>query len=75
MIRMVQIGVDHPHAEAYRGTLGLMRDRIEVVGFLARPEDPRTSLPGFGDVPVFRSLDELLNGVRFDAAQVMLRNN
>lgn len=75
MIRMVQIGVDHMHAEAYRGTLGLMRDRIEVVGFLARPEDPRTSLPGFEGVPVFRSMDDLLNGVQFDAAQVMLRNN
>ena len=75
MIRMVQLGVEHMHAEAYRGTLGLMRDRIEVVGFLARPEDRRTSLPGFEGVSVFRSLDELLNGVQFDAAQVMLRNN
>lgn len=75
MIRMVQIGADHMHAEAYRGTLALMRDRIEVVGFLTRPEDPRTSLPGFEGVPIFRSLDDLFNGVRFDAAQVMLRNN
>ena len=75
VIRMVQLGIDHMHAEAYRGTLGLMRDRIEIVGFLARPDDPRTSLPGFEGVPVFRSLDDLLNGVQFDAAQVMLRNN
>ena len=75
-IRMVQLGVEHPHAEAYRGTLALLANRIEVVGFLARPEDPRTSVSGpFADVPVFHSLADLLDGVRFDAAQVMLRND
>ena len=75
-VRMVQIGVEHPHAEAYRGTLALLADRIEVVGFLARADDPRTSIPGpFADVPVFRSLPDLLDSVRFDAAQVMLRND
>ena len=31
MIRMVQLGIDHPHAAAYRGTLWSLRDRIEVV--------------------------------------------
>jgi UDP-N-acetyl-2-amino-2-deoxyglucuronate dehydrogenase len=73
---MVQFGVEHPHAEAYRGTLALLADRIEVVGFLARVDDPRTEVPGpFAGVPVFHSLDDLLNGVRFDAAQVMLRND
>ena len=35
---MVQLGIDHPHAAAYRQTLALFRDRIDVVGFLARPE-------------------------------------
>lgn len=74
MVRMVQLGIEHPHAAAYRGTLGLLKDRIEVVGFLARPEDGRTELPEFPRVPVFHSFDELMNGVRFDAAQVMLRN-
>ncbi|CAN5587481.1 hypothetical protein BH09CHL1_BH09CHL1_09390 [soil metagenome] len=76
MIRMVQLGVEHPHAAAYRQTLALFRDQIEAVGFLARPEDTSTVISEpFTDVPVFRSLDDLLNGVQFDAAQVMLRNN
>ena len=59
MIRMVQIGIDHPHAAAYRGTLWALRDRIEVVGFLAREDDTTTRLDGpLADVPVFRSLDD-----------------
>jgi predicted dehydrogenase len=76
MIRMVQLGIDHPHAAAYRGTLWSLRDRIEVVGFLARPDDMTTTITGpYADVPVYRSLDELLNATRPDAAQVMLRNH
>jgi predicted dehydrogenase len=76
MIRMVQIGIDHPHARAYCGTLWALRDRIEVVGFLAREDDPTTTMDGvFADVPIFRSLDDLLTATRPDAAQVMLRNN
>lgn len=75
MIRMVQIGVDHPHAKAYRGTLWSLRDRIEVVGFLAREGDT-TQIDGpLADVPVFHSLDDLLTATKPDAAQVMLRNN
>lgn len=76
MIRMVQLGIDHPHAAAYRGTLWALRDRIEVVGFLAREDDTTTRLAGpFADVPIFRSLDDLLTATRPDAAHVMLRNN
>ena len=56
---MVQVGIDHPHAAAYRQTLALFRDRIEVVGFLARPEDSSTTVGDlFPDVPVFHSLDD-----------------
>jgi predicted dehydrogenase len=75
MIRMVQLGIDHPHAAAYRQTLALFPDRIQVVGFLAREGDATIVAPPFGDVPVFHSLDDLLSGVRFDAAHVMLREN
>lgn len=75
MIRMVQLGIDHPHAAAYRGTLESLRDRIEVVGFLARDGDTTTIDGPFADVPVYRSLDDLLNATRPEAAQVMLRNN
>ena len=75
MIRMVQLGIDHPHAAAYRGTLWSLRDRIEVVGFLAREGDATTPTGPFADVPVYHSLDDLLNATRPDAAQVMLRNN
>lgn len=74
MIRMVQLGIDHPHAAAYRQTLALFPDRIRVVGFLARENDTVIA-PPFADVPIFHSLDDLLNGVQFDAAQVMLREN
>jgi predicted dehydrogenase len=72
---MVQIGTDHPHAEAYRGTLWALRDRIEVVGFLAREGDSAQIAGPLADVPVFHSLDDLLTATRPDAAQVMLRNN
>src|SRR3954468_21235754 len=76
MIRMVQLGIEHPHAAAYRGTLWTLRDRIEVVGFLAREDDTTTRIDGpFAAVPVFRTLDDLLTATRPDAAQVMLRNN
>ncbi len=76
MIRLVQIGSDHLHAAAYRETLWALRERIMVVGFLARPEDPTTRLAGpFADVPVYHDLDELLAATRPDAAQVMLRND
>ncbi|MGC4190991.1 MAG: Gfo/Idh/MocA family oxidoreductase [Thermomicrobiales bacterium] len=75
MIRMVQLGIDHPHAAAYRQTLALFPDRIEVVGFLARAGDTPAVDPPFAEVPVFHSLDDLLNGVQFDAAQVMVREH
>lgn len=76
MIRMVQIGVDHPHAAAYRHTLNLFPDRIEVVGLVRRsPDEPPADLGPFGEVPVFDSIDDMLASVRPDAAQVMLRNN
>lgn len=75
MIRMVQLGIDHPHAASYRQTLALFPDRIQVVGFLAREGDTTVIDAPFAEVPVFTSLDDLLNGVQFDAAQVMVREN
>ncbi|MCG3772396.1 MAG: 1,5-anhydro-D-fructose reductase [Nitrosomonadaceae bacterium] len=76
MIKMVQIGIDHPHAEAYRGSLWALRDRIQIVGFLRRESDNVSRIADeFKDVPVFHSLDALLTDTRPDAAQVMLRNN
>lgn len=75
MIRLVQLGIEHPHAASYRGTLWALRDRIEVVGFLARPDDTTTRVDGpLAGVPIFRSLDDLLEATRPDAAQVMVRN-
>ena len=76
MIRMVQIGIDHPHAAAYRRTLGLLSDRIDVVGFVRGATDPAaTDLEAFKDRPVFDTIAEMLESVHPDAAQVMLRNN
>ncbi len=76
MIRLVQIGMDGPHAAAYRETLHLFRDRIEVVGLVRRTPGEASVDPGpFADVPVFDSIDNMLNTVKPDAAQVMLRNN
>ena len=76
MIRMVQLGIAHPHAAAYRETLRALDHRIELVGLLAdpletmpEPEDSRSA------IPIFHSLEDLLDNVTFDAAQVMLRND
>ncbi len=76
MIRLVQLGIEHPHAAAYRETLWLLRDRIQVVGFLRDAERaPEPVAAPFEAVPIFTSLDDLLAAVRFDAAQVMLPNH
>lgn len=76
MIRLVQLGIEHPHAAAYRTTLWMLRDRIEVVGFLrGTPNTEILDLGPFADVPVFDSLDDLLNATSPHAAQVMLRND
>jgi predicted dehydrogenase len=76
MIRMAQIGTDHMHAAAYRETLALFPERIEVVGLVrgARGLTP-AELGPFADVPVFDSIGQLLNAVQVDAAQVMLPNH
>lgn len=76
MIRMVQIGVDHPHAAAYRETLALFPERIEVVGVVRGSQQAQSvDLGPLADVPVFDSINDMLNTVQPDAAQVMLRNN
>jgi predicted dehydrogenase len=73
---MVQIGTDHPHAAAYRGTLALFPERIGVVGVVSgsHQQEP-VDLGPLDGVPVFESIDDMLNTVKPDAAQVMLRNN
>lgn len=76
MIRIVQIGTDHGHAAAYRHTLTQFPDRMEVVGVVRRlPETQPVDLGPLDGVPVFDSIDDMLNTVKPDAAQVMLRNN
>lgn len=76
MIRIAQIGTDHMHAAAYRGTLTQFADRMEVVGLVrGSHEEGPVDLGPLADVPVFDTIDDLLNTVKPDAAQVMLRNN
>lgn len=76
MIRLVQLGIEHPHAAAYRETLWLLRDRFQVAGLLrADGEDSPIDLGPFAGLPVHTSLADLLAATRPDAAQVMLRNN
>ncbi len=76
MIRLAQIGTDHMHAAAYRETLALFPDRIEVVGLVrGQREVTGAELGPDAEVPVFDSIDELLAAVTIDAAQVMLPNN
>ncbi len=76
MIRIVQIGTDHGHAAAYRHTLTQFPDRLDVVGVVrGTHEEQPVDLGPLADVPVFDSIDDMLNTVKPDAAQVMLRNN
>jgi predicted dehydrogenase len=76
VIRIVQIGTDHGHAAAYRHTLTQFPDRLEVVGVVRRvPETQPVDLGPLDGVPVFDSIDDMLNTVKPDAAQVMLHNN
>lgn len=76
MIRMAQIGTDHMHAAAYRETLALFPDRIDVVGVVrGQREVSGPDLGPWADVPVFDSIADLLDSVTIDAAQVMLPNN
>ena len=64
MIRMAQIGIDSPHAAAYRHTLALFPDRIEVVGLVnTRPEREPVDLGPLNEVPVFDSVEQLLDTV------------
>jgi len=82
--RVAMIGVDYPHASAWRESIGLM-DNVELVAMANGPFDGQGSsgsaAPVIGakgtkekPVPTFDSIDELMAETEFDGAMVMLSN-
>jgi predicted dehydrogenase len=75
VLRLIQLGVEHPHAAMYRQTMAVNPD-IEFVGAVDRDVDrARTVLAGEGiDVPIYADLPSLLARHEADAALVTLTN-
>jgi predicted dehydrogenase len=76
VLKLIEMGVDHPHAVMYRQTIA-HHPAIELVGAVDRdPERGAVTLAAEGfPVPVATSLDELLTQVQADAVLVTLRND
>lgn len=83
--RIAMIGVDYPHAAAWRESLSLM-DNVELVAMARGPFDGQGSsgaaAPVIGakgithkPVPVFDNFDDLMKKAEFDGAMVMLANS
>ncbi|NOZ19726.1 MAG: Gfo/Idh/MocA family oxidoreductase [Planctomycetes bacterium] len=82
--RIAMIGVDYPHASAWRESIGLM-DNVELVAMAKGPFDG-TGTTGSAapvpwakgteqkPVPTFDTVDELMEKTDFDGAMVMLSN-
>jgi predicted dehydrogenase len=76
VLRLIEIGVDHPHAVMYRQTI-LHHPGIDLVGAIdADPERATATLATEGfHIPVHRTLDHLLTQVQADAVLVTLPND
>lgn len=76
-MRLALIGIDHGHARAYQETLLSLGNRVEVVGMWGprREALARSTHPGLAAVPVYDTLDALLDGARPQVAMSFLRNN
>ena len=76
VLRFIQIGVDHPHAEMYRQTIAA-NPRMALVGAVD-PEVERATTQLIREsieIPVTGSLSALLESVEADAAIITLPNN
>jgi predicted dehydrogenase len=76
-MRLALIGIDHGHARAYQETLLSLGGRVEVVGLWGPRREAlgRATHPGLASVPVFDSLDALLDVARPQAVMSFLRND
>jgi predicted dehydrogenase len=76
-MRLALIGIDHGHARAYQETLLALGDRVEVVGLWGprREALARATHPRLAEVPVYDSLDRLVDGARPQAVMSFLRND
>ena len=73
-LRVAFVGIDNPHASAWRATVTL-HPEMEPVAFVARsPEETKTLQPEFERLPLYDSLDDLLDKTGFDAAVITLSN-
>jgi predicted dehydrogenase len=76
-MRLALIGIDHGHARAYQETLLSLGKQVEVTGLWGpRPEAlTRAIHPGLADVPVYATLERLIDGARPHAAMSFLHND
>ena len=75
-MRILQLGIDHPHGEMYRTTLA-RHDAIELVGaYDPSPQLARAMLAGEGvEIPVFDDMREAIAATVPDAALITLPND
>ena len=76
-MRLALIGIDHGHARAYQETLLSLGDRVEVVGLWGPRREAlvRATHPHLAGVPVYDTLDRLIEGARPQAVMSFLRND
>lgn len=75
-LRLIQLGIDHPHGPLYRETIA-HHDGFELVGgFDANPSRATALLAGEGiDTPVFDDIETTIATCRPDAALITLPND
>lgn len=76
MLKLIEIGVDHPHSVMYRQSIA-HHPGIELVGAVdADPDRAAVTLQNEGTpIPVARNLDDLPRGVQADAVLITLPND
>ena len=75
-LRLIQLGIDHPHGELYRATIA-HHDGIELVGgYDERPDRAARLLATEGlEMPLFGDIDEAIAALQPDAVLITLPND
>ncbi len=74
-VALAFLGIDHPHGAAWRELLRHFEDQVELVAVLPGLEGATCSLEErFAKLPLFETVDELIEWGKFDAAVVCLSN-
>src|SRR3954447_5552703 len=75
MIRLAFLGVDHPHGAHWRQQVANFSGEAEIVALVPSFGGGTASLEEqFASLPRFGSVQDLLQGTKFDAAVVCLSN-